>query len=209
MKAPKNTAASTAGDALGTFLAAQALGPTSFVEDQEARGQRSFVSSDTLPSDMGRRINASDPDPREVLEAAGVVFHGVVAGDPMFTYVELPAGWKKEPTDHSMWSRLVDEKGRERASIFYKAAFYDRRAHLRLSTRFCAEYDYERERAANEIVAMAKDGSAIVFATPPVAVTGDREADRVAGDTARAAAVAWLDENYPDWQNPAAYWKEP
>jgi hypothetical protein len=77
-------------------------------------------NSDTLPTNF---------QGREALEAAGVKFGAAVKGDPMFTYVELPAGWKKRSTGHAMWSDLVDDKGRKRASIFYKAAFYDRSAH--------------------------------------------------------------------------------
>lgn len=90
------------------------------IMDQESAGQQSFVSNDTLPTDLRGK---------EILEAAGVKFLGVVEDDDMFQYVELPDGWKKVPTDHSMWSNLVDEQGRVRASIFYKAAFYDRSAH--------------------------------------------------------------------------------
>ena len=33
-----------------------------------------------------------------------------------------------------MWSSVVDELGRERAAVFYKAAFYDRRAHMTLTS---------------------------------------------------------------------------
>lgn len=44
--------------------------------------------------------------------------------------VELPDGWKKVGTNHDMHSDLVDETGKVRASIFYKAAFYDRRADM-------------------------------------------------------------------------------
>ncbi|MDP3917651.1 MAG: hypothetical protein Q8Q30_00550 [Candidatus Woesebacteria bacterium] len=90
------------------------------IMDQESAGQQSFVSSDTLPTDLRGK---------EVLEAEGVKFLGPVEGDDIFQYVELPEGWKKVPTDHSMWSNLVDGAGRIWASIFYKAAFYDRSAH--------------------------------------------------------------------------------
>ena len=44
----------------------------------------------------------------------------------------MPNGWKKQATDHSMWSELIDDKGKVRATIFYKAAFYDQRAFLNL-----------------------------------------------------------------------------
>ena len=61
---------------------------------QESDGQRSFVQSTTLPTDMR--------DAKVILEAAGVKFLGVVKDDPMFQYVELPNGWKKVATSHSM-----------------------------------------------------------------------------------------------------------
>lgn len=110
-------------DPLWLLLDAQAhgIGPT--IERQEANGQASFVASTTLPVDM----SAAD---RELLEQSGVQFGEPVPGDSLFQYVELPAGWSKRGTDHSMWSELVDADGNVRARIFYKAAFYDRRATL-------------------------------------------------------------------------------
>jgi hypothetical protein len=92
------------------------------IEAQEARGQQELVESEQLPV----RINEGG---REKLEALGVVFMPCV-GDDIFRSVKLPKGWKKVLTDHSMWSNLVDDKGVVRAQIFYKAAFYDRSAHM-------------------------------------------------------------------------------
>lgn len=102
------------------------IGSSFFICDQEAAGQQELVNSDTLPSEI-------DAKSKEILEQAGVKFGEPVENDPLFTYVELPAGWKKIPTDHSMWSQLVDETGKVRANIFYKAAFYDRRANISAS----------------------------------------------------------------------------
>lgn len=98
-------------------------GMNSMVERQEAQGQRELVTDDTLPVDMNQECKSK-------LEDAGVVFGDTVAGDRLFRLCKLPAGWKKVATDHSMWSDLVDDQGVKRASIFYKAAFYDRRASL-------------------------------------------------------------------------------
>ncbi len=92
------------------------------IEAQEARGQQQLVESDVLPTEV--RGNKAE------LEAAGVVFGDPVPGDPLFCSVQLPAGWQKQPTDHAMWSDLVDDQGRKRAGIFYKAAFYDRKAFV-------------------------------------------------------------------------------
>lgn len=111
-------------------------GSSGSVEQQEAQGQTSFVNSETLPTDM-------DKEDKTALESCGVKFLDKVEGDEMFQYVELPQGWKKQPTDHSMWSYLVDEQGRKRAAIFYKAAFYDRSARLSLICRYRYESDYD------------------------------------------------------------------
>ena len=93
------------------------------IEAQEAAGQATMVAQEILPRDI---IGAD----RAAFEALGFEF-----GEPhddLFVNAKLPAGWTKQATDHSMWSRIVDETGNERASIFYKAAFYDRRAFMTL-----------------------------------------------------------------------------
>jgi len=86
---------------------------------QEARGQAELVNSEQLPSEIHGR---------EKLEAAGVVFGEPLSDDPIFCEAVLPKGWQKRATDRSMWSHLVDADGKVRATIFYKAAFYDRNA---------------------------------------------------------------------------------
>lgn len=99
------------------FIAATTPGG---IEAQEARGQKDFVTAETLP------INC----PKKELEDFGFVFGTAV--DDLFIQASFPKGWKKKATNHSMWSDLIDESGRKRASIFYKAAFYDRHAYLYL-----------------------------------------------------------------------------
>ena len=120
-KAPVNTEKEAKENPMG-MLARAMFSPTP-IEDQESQGQKSFVSSDTLPAKM-------DPESKSALESAGVKFGELVKDDPLFRYVELPQGWKKIPTEHSMWSSLIDKDGKIRADIFYKAAFYDRRAFI-------------------------------------------------------------------------------
>ena len=104
-------------DMMEVFLEALATGGTRAIEHQEKRGQAALVASQNFPLDIR---GAS----REQLEAIGFVFGEKV--DNLFQQVKLPAGWKVEPTDHSMWSSIIDSDGNERGSIFYKAAFYDR-----------------------------------------------------------------------------------
>lgn len=98
---------------------------SSFIENQERAGQQQLVRSEMLPTDT----SGKDAD----FEAAGFTFGKPLDDDPMFRPATLPDGWSRQGSDHAMWSYLVDDLGRRRASVFYKAAFYDRSAHMRLT----------------------------------------------------------------------------
>ena len=74
----------------------------------------------------------SQAEARAEFEALGFTFGEPDAGDPMFRPATLPAGWQRKGSDHAMWSYIIDEHGRDRISIFYKAAFYDRDAFMSL-----------------------------------------------------------------------------
>jgi len=102
-----------------------AKGPSG-IEDQEARGNESFVESDTLP--------IPGPQDRKILESRGVEFLQTVENDPLFQYVRLPQGWKKEYAEDPRHSELIDGDGNVQARMFYKAAFYDRKASIRVVT---------------------------------------------------------------------------
>jgi hypothetical protein len=98
--------------------------PSAPIEQMERDGQRQLVNSDRLPSDVkGNRAE---------WEALGFTFGEPDPDDPLFMPATLPPGWQRKATDHSMGSIIVDTLGRERVSIFYKAAFYDRKAHMNL-----------------------------------------------------------------------------
>lgn len=102
------------------FMAAMTPGG---IEAQEAAGQAKLAANTLLPVD----------GIEEVSKALGFTYNKKIV-DKIFVEAQLPAGWKKVPhKDHSMWSDLVDEKGVKRASIFFKAAFYDYKAHIQLA----------------------------------------------------------------------------
>lgn len=166
------------------------------IEAQEAQGQKTFVNSSTLPKDINDR-NIT----RKTLEDMGIVFGN--DADDLFVNVTLPAGWKKVATDHSMWSELKDEKDRKRAMIFYKAAFYDRSAHMNLSSRFSLNAYHRNDQDQLETVVM--DGDAIIFSAGSRASDYSDESYRI-GDEQSKVANTWLNEHYPDWKNPLAYW---
>lgn len=104
------------------------------IEAQEQAGQRQLVNSCQLPSKWNHKNWATL---KEQYTKMGIkVIETSKGDDTLFMDVELPNGWKKKGTDHSMWNELLDDKGRVRASIFYKAAFYDRDAHINFDRRF-------------------------------------------------------------------------
>lgn len=158
------------------------------IEAMEAKGQKELVASSQLPMECS-------PGGREALIKAGVIFGEVSQGDKLFCNVTLPQGWRKVGTDHSMWSDLRDEKDRVRARIFYKAAFYDRRAHMSVITRFTLESDYKDKVCFYRV----KDGNTLLFETPC------NEESR----TSHEQAEAWISEKYPEWKDHSAYWDLP
>lgn len=94
---------------------------------QEQRGQEELVASTQLP------IDGLLGEDRPRWEALGVqILDDGKSGDPLFCRVKLPAGWRKVPTSHTLWTDLVDEAGKVRGQIVYKAAFYDRYARIQL-----------------------------------------------------------------------------
>lgn len=201
MKKVTNTATETLRDPMSFLLSATMPGA---VERQEAQGQRELSESNTLPRDF-RGI--------EALIAHGLKIIGPVEGDELFQYVELPKGWKIQPTSHSMHSDLLDDKGRKRAGIFYKAAFYDRKAHGRINARFQVEQDWEYANKFNasrcHVVDRAK-GNEIIHTTETVGFRAGGSGDGMTGYQADIIsgnmAQEWLKQNYPDWEDAAAYW---
>lgn len=99
--------------------------PGEFIEGQEKAGQAELINSDWLPTEV---LCATDAD----FEALGFTFGDPDADDPLFRPATLPDGWTRQASDHAMGSSVVDQLGRRRVSVFYKAAFYDRKAHMYL-----------------------------------------------------------------------------
>jgi len=123
---PENT---TARDPLLHLLGSMSDGPEKYITDMEADGQRQVVASQDLPT----KLNGGT---EEEYVALGFTFGDPYPRDRMFRPATLPEGWKREGSDHSMWSYIVDRHGRRRVAIFYKAAFYDRDAFMSLETRY-------------------------------------------------------------------------
>lgn len=181
-----------------------ALGPAG-IYAQEAREQRKLLASEDLPQRTLRQDRA-------LFEQVGIVFGDPV--DDVFVKATLPEGWSRHGSSHSMWSHILDEKGRSRIAVFYKGAFYDRRAHMRLLPRFGVaselevEDDYDSRRryvvedASKPVEGETKTGE-VAFASD-YADDGDYDTQ----DQREKECFAWLDEHFPQWADPTAYWDE-
>lgn len=164
------------------------------IEAQEKAGQALLVASTNMPKEMSPS--------REAFEKVGFKFGNEV--DELFLSATLPAGWKRAATDHSMHSKILDEQGRERVTIFYKAAFYDRRADANLVRRYQIGAIYHGDAGADglaedEIFLIVTDGGKEIHRFLAV-----KRAKQFEG--ARDEAAAWIAAKYPNADDPTAHW---
>lgn len=193
-RTPTNTTKQAQRDPESFLLDAIGMGTSRAIEHQEETGQRELVNDEVLPT----KLNGQKP----LLEKLGFQFLGEVKDDLLFQHVEMPAGWRKRATDHSMWSELVDAQGRKRGMIFYKAAFYDRDAFMHLVCRYSVRRDYDiKDSAVHRIM----DGETVIQTMPALEIDPERKWE--AGDKSSAAAYTWLAANYPDFKDPLAYFE--
>ncbi|WP_406168945.1 hypothetical protein [Streptomyces sp. NBC_00996] len=142
----RNTEKAAKDPAEAMLILAASMGPggsDQAIAEQERAGQAQLVNSEQLPTDL-------NGDDQAAFEALGITFGEPTPGDPLFQSATLPEGWKREAADHDMWSYVVDRLGRRRVAVFYKAAFYDRRAFMRINTLF--GYVTECVRQGTDIV---------------------------------------------------------
>lgn len=191
---PAALKAAMAGE-VDNFLAAVTPGG---IEAQEKAGQTMFVANSTLPKEGCNR---------PAWEKLGFVFGTDV--DDLFVAVTMPPGWRKRATEHSMHSDLLDEKGRIRAGIFYKAAFYDRRAHIHMTRRYNVDCyrpvdergnDADQNKNTHYAVAVTCAGEEL-HRVGLFKLRDYKECDRL-----EELACAWVDKNAPLWNDPTAYW---
>ena len=196
------------------------------IEAQEAEGQQELVFNSKLPISTGRPDGMEKA--RDFYEKSGIRLGKPGTGqDKIFIEAFLPEGWCKKATDHSMWSQLLDDKGRERATIFFKAAFYDYNSHLSPSCRFTIgtengmEYDGSEKYDQAPMYGVVKDAGNIIYQTEPVdfaqglSTRSETREERLKyyalEDDAKALLLnqcrQWLiDRGLPDFNVPTNYW---
>lgn len=159
------------------------------IEASEARGQQHLCQSSQLP----REIKLVSYDDLE--KSWGLTVQQPTAGDDeLFYTVSLPAGWTMKPTEHSMHNSLFDDKGRKRASVFYKAAFYDRKAFMTVLPRYRVDFKSADKECQMTVVDSQTEEQ--LFDSGPM---GYSEASK--------AAYGFIAEHFPD-KSPLAYWEK-
>ncbi len=187
------------------------------IEAQEQEGQESLLDGKLLPTE-----HLLD-EGKAVLERAGVLFGK--PRDKLFTEVILPPGWHIAVQERPYYTQLIDAHGRARARIFYKAAFYDRRARITVLTRY--SFRIESAGDSDPVYGCVTDGGCPIwrtgpfhdsseflryFADPTYAMSlMDAERSRIitqgsAHRQAEDACKVYLDETYPNWRVVSAYW---
>jgi hypothetical protein len=194
--------------------------PIDTVMDQvQQTRQRVLTQSTQLPvlGTPGHYRNKTEEEASEAAWAAsGIIFHG--ATDDLFRTVELPNGWKMQPSDHLMWSHLLDQKGRVRARIFYKTEIFRSEAFITLETRFSIERLYSRDPHVNQVQHAVMDGTRqrfetnrVVLGTKPrneSALNDWYRRDEQLTQKQRIECEAWLEERYPKWREYGAHWDD-
>ncbi len=174
---------------------------TLYIEAQEATGQKELVDSLQLP----RTCNF----PRDITNTAeqyhkmGIKVFTTSKDDALFLGVKLPKGWKKEETDHSMWSNLLDDKGRVRASFFYKAAFYDRDAFVNFEFRYIIKREFVSTNP--EVKTYPKFYCVQDTATKEILFKTENTTE-YHNEILETQCVDFLETNFPDYKNLNAYW---
>jgi hypothetical protein len=112
-----------------------------------------------------------------------------------------------------MHSDLLDEHGRKRAGIFYKAAFYDRHAHMSMTPRYWINAYQSCDATGN-----ANDLDDNATHSRVDLMDGDtvlrhfgvwRDGDYDQKKQLEASARAYIGTYRPQWQSALAYWNEP
>jgi hypothetical protein len=227
-------------ESLITFLdamlyAQEGKSPSLAIENMEKRGQESVVRGVRLPKkvndgkvpldirdkgindtmDFSQRFEIYTLNNIEytkgLYEKMGIVI--LEAYDDLFWNVQLPEGWEIKATDHTMWNELLDNKGRRRASFFYKASFYDRDAFINFGTRFQVGVDHIADPneeyniwKKSELQGTVKDGNEVIFCTECRKPSEDWKEDDIIRKELKYELEIFMNEHYPDYQNIFAYW---
>ena len=219
------------------FLANEGKNPSEAIERQETRGQAEVIRTQRLPVKVNRHsipneiffqgvTNIMSYEDREKITKLNLInwtkeqykkmgIEIIDNYDDLFWNVKLPEGWEIKATDHTMWNELIDNKGRKRASFFYKAAFYDRDAFINFETRFHLNVTHTADPSEDfdiwkksDLQGTIKDGDIIISQTRCVPAVEDYHKEDKIKDELWAELEAFMNDHWPDYKNIHAYWND-
>ena len=143
-----------------------------------------IMNDDVLPS----RIEVGS---REEMVRMGFSFGGVLTDRPQLTAVTLPPGWRKRLNIHPPWIEILDQSLRPRVYVFtFRSGPW-----MNVCTCFEIRKSWDYESGAFKSVVFRGATSAY-----------KPQACEAASYT---ECVDWLNEHYPLWRDPCAYWDDP
>lgn len=191
--------------------------PSKAIENQEKRGQQMVVEYRLLPKATNRCSNIRPKcDDFEFTKAQyekmGIKI--IDEYDDLFWNVQLPDGWEIKATSHPKWNDLFDDKGRKRASFFYKAAFYDRDAFIDFETRYGISVEHVADSSSDYAVwrksdcrGYVKDCDKIIYSTKAMHSYDDYfEQEEKVEKPLHKILEDYMTEHYPDYKDVNAYW---
>lgn len=110
---------------------------------QERSGQTDLLHSSQMPVKLNRHsyFKGAAADAYALLGFSFVAgkkgelpLH--TTGDDLFMDIIFPTGWTRDGNGHALHSYVLDDKGRKRIHVFYKAASHDRRALIDIECRY-------------------------------------------------------------------------
>lgn len=163
-----------------------------------------FESLISLPVQIRCHVNTKNQfDYKAILQGKGFVFldHKTECGTKEF--VEFPKNWRLTKTDSPLVNIITDDRGRYRGSVHD----YFHSSWIELFTKYDVMIKIKEIDLSHFAFAEVWSDVKVVYTTDNVVIKSICPIDRYeAGQSAKSLACKWLDQNYPDWRNPGAYW---
>jgi hypothetical protein len=203
-------------------------------ETKQKRAIKKFISEKTIPHTVAMPENMVIDYHRAFLEYMGFK---ILKSESGFFYCVFPKGWKKVNSDMLEWCYVLDNYGRKRAAIFYKFMGFLRgekkgqlyskvSAHINWIPRYqikvnhVVPFDIKKkdnsEHNNSPIYGCVFDNSIdeSIYELKPIELITDgsdrkkREQEiRELTDKLYNDCINWIKEEYPEYDNVAAYWE--
>lgn len=161
----------------------------------------------SLPMSIRCHVNDKNEfDYKAILKSKGIIFLDLKTNCDQCErceFVELPPEWKIVHAEDQHVLILRDQKNRCRASInkFPNAHWMD------IFTKFDLMISTKESDGKYFAEAKVLEAGEVVYEIEPLHSPRCCYLEKYElGQRAKQKAIDWLDENYPDWKNPGAYW---